>query len=87
MKQALQISDSWFSDPSTKQSDYLKIWHELVASTLGLTRGNVYIGLLEGQRIPVRLDANTLVQKHCSILARTGSGKSYTAGVIREFHS
>ncbi|MCD6146053.1 MAG: ATP-binding protein [Methanosarcinales archaeon] len=142
------------SDPSTKQSDYLKIWHEtdgwtlaqvisitrsneditidsaldrrddagvdrviakamvigsrqnrvlrtpktpfspgdrvfradpeLVASTLGLTRGNVYIGLLEGQRIPVRLDANTLVQKHCSILARTGSGKSYTAGVIME---
>ena len=57
---------------------------ELIASTLGLTRGNVYLGLLEGQRIPVHLDANTLVQKHVSILARTGSGKSYAAGVIME---
>jgi len=57
---------------------------ELVASTLGLRRGNVYLGLLEGQDIPVQLDADTLVQKHVSILARTGSGKSYTAGVIME---
>ena len=57
---------------------------ELIASTLGLRRGNVYLGLLEGQQIPVQLDANTLVQKHVSILARTGSGKSYTAGVIME---
>ncbi len=133
------------SDPSTKQGDYLKIWHEidgwvlaqvvaitrldedrgdsnadrmvakamvigsrqnrilrmpktpfipgdrifhadpeLIASTLGLTRGNVYLGLLEGQSIPVHLDANALVQKHVSILARTGSGKSYAAGVIME---
>jgi hypothetical protein len=57
---------------------------ELIASTLGLRRGNVYLGLLEGQQIPVQLDADTLVQKHVSILARTGSGKSYTAGVIME---
>lgn len=57
---------------------------ELVASTLGLIRGDVYLGLLEGQRLPVHLDAGTLVQKHVSILARTGSGKSYTAGVIME---
>ncbi len=57
---------------------------ELIASTLGLRRGNVYLGFLEGQQIPVQLDADTLVQKHVSILARTGSGKSYTAGVIME---
>ncbi|KAF5411453.1 MAG: ATP-binding protein [Euryarchaeota archaeon] len=57
---------------------------ELIAGSLGLTRGDVYLGLLEGQEIPVHLDANTLVQKHVSILARTGSGKSYAAGVIME---
>ncbi len=57
---------------------------ELIASTLGLRRGNVYLGFLEGPQIPVQLDADTLVQKHVSILARTGSGKSYTAGVIME---
>lgn len=57
---------------------------KLIEGTLGLSDGNVYIGKLEGQGLPVRLDANKLVQKHCSILAKTGSGKSYTAGVILE---
>ncbi len=57
---------------------------ELVQSTLGLAHEGIYLGLLQGQDVPVHLDVNKLVQKHCSILARTGSGKSYTAGVIIE---
>jgi hypothetical protein len=57
----------------------------LIKQTLGLMRGDdVYIGLLDGQNIHVNLDANNLVQKHCSILAKTGAGKSYTCGVILE---
>jgi DNA helicase HerA-like ATPase len=56
----------------------------LIKQTLGLTRGDVYIGLLDGQSVHVNLDANNLVQKHCSILAKTGAGKSYTGGVILE---
>src|SRR4030066_2483384 len=56
----------------------------LIKQTLGLMRGGVYIGLLEGQNIRVNLDADNLVQKHCSILAKTGAGKSYTSGVILE---
>lgn len=56
----------------------------LIKQTLGLMKGDVYIGLLEGQNIRVNLDANNLVQKHCSILAKTGAGKSYTSGVILE---
>lgn len=56
----------------------------LIKQTLGLMRGDVYIGLLEGQNIHVNLDANNLVQKHCSILAKTGAGKSYTCGAILE---
>ncbi|KCZ73521.1 putative ATPase [Candidatus Methanoperedens nitroreducens] len=56
----------------------------LTKQTLGLMRGDIYIGLLEGQNIRVNLDANNLVQKHCSILAKTGAGKSYTSGVILE---
>ncbi len=56
----------------------------LTKQTLGLMRGDIYIGLLEGQSIRVNLDANNLVQKHCSILAKTGAGKSYTSGVILE---
>lgn len=56
----------------------------LIKQTLGLMRGDVYVGLLDGQNIKVNLDANNLVQKHCSILAKTGAGKSYTGGVILE---
>lgn len=57
---------------------------ELVEDVLGLTDGSLYIGKLEHLDVPVKLDANELVKKHCSILARTGSGKSYAAGVLME---
>ncbi|MBK7387451.1 MAG: DUF87 domain-containing protein [Methanothrix sp.] len=57
---------------------------KLIKATLGLSRGDMYIGMLKGYDIRVELDANTLVQKHCSVLAKTGSGKSYTAAVILE---
>lgn len=57
---------------------------KLIKSTLGLSKGEMYIGMLRGYDIRVELDANTLVQKHCSVLAKTGSGKSYTAAVILE---
>jgi DNA helicase HerA-like ATPase len=58
--------------------------HELIRTTLGLSHGDTYLGLLDGHDIKVTLDMNSLIQKHCSILAKTGSGKSYTAGVILE---
>jgi len=57
---------------------------KLITGTLGLSNGEMYIGLLGGYDIRVELDANTLVQKHCSVLAKTGSGKSYTAAVLLE---
>jgi DNA helicase HerA-like ATPase len=57
---------------------------KLIRNTLGLSKGEMYIGHLRGYDICVELDANTLVQKHCSVLAKTGSGKSYTSAVIIE---
>jgi DNA helicase HerA-like ATPase len=77
---ALRVPKSPFS-PGDK---VFKADEMLIKQTLGLMRGDVYIGLLEGQNIRVNLDANNLVQKHCSILAKTGAGKSYTSGVILE---
>ena len=56
----------------------------LIEMALGLSKGNLYIGLLEGHDLKVKLDADSFVQKHCSILAKTGSGKSYTAAVVLE---
>ncbi len=57
---------------------------ELIIGTLGLSQGGAYLGFLDGTDIPVTVDRNKLIQKHCSILAMTGSGKSYTAAVIME---
>mgnify|MGYP001296014309 CR=1 FL=1 len=36
---------------------------KLIKATLGLSRGDMYIGMLKGYDIRVELDANTLVQK------------------------
>ncbi|MFQ6050284.1 MAG: helicase HerA domain-containing protein [Candidatus Hydrothermarchaeota archaeon] len=60
---------------------------KLIMNTLGLnvrTSKGIYLGLLEHTDIPVYLDANRVVQKHVSILAKTGAGKSYTVGVLVE---
>ncbi len=57
---------------------------DLVADVLGMSQEGAYIGLLGDTSVRVRLDINSLVQKHVCILAKTGSGKSYTAGVIIE---
>ncbi len=55
-----------------------------IIETLGLKSGGIYLGMLEGRNIQVHLKKEELIQKHCSILAKTGSGKSYTAGVLIE---
>lgn len=60
---------------------------ELIKKVLGLKaniENGAYIGLLKGHSVRVYLDINTLVQKHVSILAKTGGGKSYMVGVFVE---
>jgi len=59
----------------------------IIKKTLKLSgRMGVFLGNLEGHQsnIPVFLDPNKLVQKHISVLAKTGAGKSYTVGVLIE---
>ncbi len=49
--------------------------------------GSAYIGdllLREKGEVPIALDVKELVSTHMAILAGTGSGKSYTAGVLVE---
>ncbi|MFH1072096.1 MAG: ATP-binding protein [Nanoarchaeota archaeon] len=43
-----------------------------------------YIGKLEGKDIRINLDINKLLTKHIAVLAKSGSGKSYTVGVLLE---
>jgi DNA helicase HerA-like ATPase len=59
----------------------------LIAEVLGLKhRGNTgaYVGLLRNHSLKIELDINQLVQRHVSVLAKTGGGKSYLLGVLIE---
>ena len=50
-----------------------------------IRKTGAYIGrLFKHKNIKIYLDINTMVQKHVSILAKTGAGKSYLAGVLLE---
>ncbi len=59
----------------------------LIAEVLGLghhSATGAYVGLLRGHSLRVELDINQLVQRHLSVLAKTGGGKSYLLGVLIE---
>lgn len=60
---------------------------DLIQKVIGLESGKdsgAYMGTLKGTQLPVHLNVNTLVQKHVSVLAKTGAGKSYCTGVLLE---
>ncbi len=59
----------------------------LIADVLGLKHRastGAYVGLLRNHNLRVELDINQLVQRHVSVLAKTGGGKSYLLGVLIE---
>ncbi len=59
----------------------------LIAEVLGLKHRpatGAYVGLLRNHNLRVELDINQLVQRHVSVLAKTGGGKSYLLGVLIE---
>lgn len=59
----------------------------LIAEVLGLKHRPAtcaYIGMLRNHELKVELDINQLVQRHVSVLAKTGGGKSYLLGVLIE---
>jgi uncharacterized protein len=59
----------------------------LIAAVLGLkhhANSGAYVGLLRNHNLRVELDINQLVQRHVSVLAKTGGGKSYLLGVLIE---
>ncbi|MEE9323027.1 MAG: ATP-binding protein [Candidatus Aenigmarchaeota archaeon] len=57
---------------------------DLIRHTLGLKDEGLYVGLLGGYKIQVNLPVKHLITKHVAILAKTGVGKSYAAGVLLE---
>lgn len=57
---------------------------DLIRSTLGLKKEGLYVGHLTGYDIKVNLPIKHLITKHIAILAKSGAGKSYAAGVLLE---
>lgn len=60
---------------------------ELITRVIGINqkeKSGAYIGLLSGHDIRIMLNINEMVQKHVSVLAKTGGGKSYMTGVLVE---
>ncbi len=59
----------------------------LIAEVLGLKHHSAtgaYVGMLRNHGLKVELDINQLVQRHVSVLAKSGGGKSYLLGVMVE---
>ncbi len=55
-----------------------------VSKVAGGTLGSAVVGTVLGTDVPVILSVRDLVSQHLSIIAATGSGKSYTVGVLLE---
>ncbi|MBS3749631.1 MAG: DUF87 domain-containing protein [Candidatus Thermoplasmatota archaeon] len=73
--------------PFNAGSGITKADESLIRKVLGLSaakENGAYLGLLKGHELPVYLNIDQLVQKHISILAKTGGGKSYACGVLVE---
>ncbi|MBT7902285.1 ATP-binding protein [Candidatus Woesearchaeota archaeon] len=65
--------------------EVLKAEDELINDIIKLdSSAGAYIGKILNKNIPVYLDLNKLITKHCAVLAKSGSGKSYTVGVLLE---
>ncbi|NIA04173.1 MAG: DUF87 domain-containing protein, partial [Nitrospiraceae bacterium] len=71
--------------PFKPNSEVLKASDDFIKEILNLNVSNgAFVGTLENKRIPIYLNLNELLSKHIAILAKSGYGKSYTAGVLIE---
>lgn len=60
---------------------------QFIKKVLGLRDDShrcAYLGILRGYDLHIMLDINSMVQRHVSVLAKTGGGKSYISGDIIE---
>jgi len=73
--------------PTEPGTEVLRAEDDFIQETLGLAADKraAYLGTLKGyEGLKVYLDLNKLLTRHCSILAKSGSGKSYAAGCLIE---
>ncbi len=73
--------------PPEPGTEVLKAEDSFIKETLGLKddKSSAYLGTLKGyDELKVYLDLNKLLTKHCCVLAKSGSGKSYATGCLIE---
>ncbi len=70
--------------PFAPETPVFSASEEQIRSTLGIPEDGLYIGIMDGYDIKVNLPVKQLMSKHVSVLAKTGAGKSYMAGVLLE---
>ena len=81
------IEDGRVKQPHTPPRLYTYVYNapsELLSRVNVLEGAQINIGYVKGTEVPANLNAEKLVTHHCAILASTGSGKSWLAGVIAE---
>ncbi|MDN5327429.1 MAG: hypothetical protein PWP03_67 [Candidatus Woesearchaeota archaeon] len=71
-------------EPFKPGTEVLVASDDFIKEVIEIQKNGLFIGFLEGKRIPVYLDTNKLLTKHLAVIAKSGSGKSYAMGVITE---
>jgi hypothetical protein len=75
------------SMPPLPGSIVTEVASEVLNEYLGVSSNNshsLFLGKILNQELPLLLDPNKLLPHHVAILGATGSGKSYTCGVLCE---
>ena len=71
--------------PVNPSSRLYRAQEDFIRDVLGLHREKgAYIGKIMHTEVDVILDPSKLVQNHVSVVAKSGSGKSYTCGILIE---
>ncbi|MFT4283043.1 MAG: ATP-binding protein [Candidatus Woesearchaeota archaeon] len=72
--------------PFEPNTEVLKAEDEFIRKVIKLEESsyNAFVGRLDGKEIPVQIDLNKVLTMHLAVLAKSGSGKSYSVGVLLE---
>lgn len=71
--------------PFKPQTEVLMAEDDFIRNIIQIKdKEGAYMGKLEGKNIGVYLNLKKLLTKHLAVLAKSGSGKSYTVGVLLE---
>jgi len=78
------VIGSYPSLPFRQGTEVEKADEDLVLKTLSLPSNGIEIGTLRSFGTPLYLSVEKFMEKQVGVFGRTGSGKSYTAGVLME---